>query len=347
MRILIRPRLPLLALIVLAPAIPELLTGSTPITTLVVDPVQFAISWLGDMGLYGTGALLIREFVVFYRKGWASTLLLGGAYGIAEEGIAVHTFFEPAGRAPVGALGSYGHAVGVNWLWALGLTGFHSVYSIALPILLVQLWFPHVKDARWLDRGAVGLVAAIYLFVVAFFAFLVGHGPSPVLLGFFVGLALGLAALAYSVPADLLHVRPGPARIGPWGLAFSGTLFFDGWVIVIAIAGARAPVPAWLAAGLLVLLSISAVLIVVRRVGTENLDRSEFFFAVGMMAVLFAWDVPVEFSVPGILLVAAVFAYFLYRLYGRLERRDSSSVPSGALGSSAPGSTGGLGPPDR
>jgi hypothetical protein len=330
-RLLVRPRLPVLALLLLAPTIPELLTGSTPISELVFDPLGFAIGFLGIVGLYGTGALLIREFAVYFRKGWASILLLGAAYGIAEEGLAVHTFFEPAGLPPVGALGSYGHAFGVNWLWALGLTGFHAVYSIALPILLVQLWFPEAKDVRWLDRGLVALVASIYLFVVALFAVVVGHGPSPPILALFLAIEAGLLALAYLAPPDLLRVRPGPSRIGPWGIALTGTLFFDGWTLVLVFSTSAGRIPAALAALALVAISAGAVGIVLRRVGTQHLDRSEFYFATGMMGALFVWDILVEFTVPGILVVSAVFAYLLYRLHRTLRARESRAVPAGAV----------------
>ena len=332
MRIRIRPRLPVLALLLLAPTIPELLTGSTPISELVFAPVTFAIGFAGIVGLYGTGALLIREFAVHFRKGWATILLLGAAYGIAEEGLAVHTFFEPAGLSPVGALGAYGHAFGVNWLWALGLTAFHAVYSIALPILLVQLWFPEVKEVRWLDRGSIALVAAIYLFVVTIFALTVGHGPTPAILGLFLGIEAALIFAAYRAPRYLLRVRPGPSRIGTWGLAFAGTLFFDGWTLVLLLAGSGGRVPAGVAAGLLVAISAIAIVLVLRRVGSTNLARSEFSFAVGMMGVLFVWDVLVEFTVPGILLVAAAFAYLLYRLDRTLRAREGASEPSGARG---------------
>jgi len=331
-RIEIRPRLPVLALLLLAPSIPELLTGSTPITTLFFDPLAFAISFLGIVGLYGTGALLIREFAVRFHKGWASILLLGAAYGIAEEGFAVHTFFEPGGRPPVDALGWYGHAFGVNWLWALGLTAFHAVYSIALPILLVQLWFPAVKAVRWLDRGAVALVATIYLFVVILFALVVGHGPSPAVLALFLGIVGVLLVLAYRVPGDLLHVRPGPSRIGKWGLAIDGALFFTAWTLVLVFSSSAGRAPAVVAGLVLVLISGFAIFVVLTRVGTMDLDRSKFYFAAGMLGILFAWDFIVEFSVPGILLVTALFAYLLYRLHRTIEARSAPVVPPGAIG---------------
>ncbi|MGA8542013.1 MAG: hypothetical protein WB947_00495 [Thermoplasmata archaeon] len=336
MRILIRPRWPVVALLLLAPSIPELLTGSTPITTLFFDPAAFAINFLGIVGLYGTGALLIREFVVKYQKGWASVLLLGAAYGIAEEGLAVHTFFEPAGLSPVGALGWYGHAFGVNWLWALGLTAFHATYSIALPILLTQLWFPAVRSARWLDAGAVGIVAAIYLFVVGLFAFLVGHGPTPALLALFLGVVGLLLLLAYLAPADLLSVRPGPSRVGSWGLGLDGAAFFTAWLAVLILSGSGGRVSAVVAALLLVATSLASLCVVLRYVGTENLDRAKFSFAAGMLGILFVFDFVVEFSVPGILLVSAAFVYLLYRLHRTLRAREQTPVPRGATGGPVP-----------
>lgn len=320
----------MLALLLLAPSIPELLTGSTPITTLFFDPLAFAISFLGIVGLYGTGALLIREFAARFDKGWASILLLGAAYGIVEEGLAVHTFFEPAGRAPVNNLGWYGHALGVNWLWALGLSAFHALYSIALPILLTQLWFPAAKNARWLDRGAIALVAGIYVFVVAVFSVVVGHGPSVELLLLFLGILAVLAYLAYRIPRDFLAVRPGRSRIGPWGLAADGAVFFSAWTVVLILASGGGRIPAWATAVVFVLVSFGSLAIVLTRVGTEHLDRSKLFFASGMLGILFAWDVLVEFSVPGILLVTAVFVYLLYRLHRRVAARESGAAPPGA-----------------
>jgi len=326
-RILIRPRLPVLALLLLAPSIPELLTGSTPISNLVFDPPGFAVGFLLDVGLYGTGALLIREYAVAYRKGWASILLLGAAYGIAEEGFAVHTFFQTSG-SPVGVLGSYGHLWGVNWLWALGLTIFHATYSIALPILLTQLWFPESKGVRWFDRGLVGILATVYLLEVVVFALLVGHGPSPSALAFFLALVALLLYLATRAPTDLLSVRTGASRIGRTGLVLTGALGFGAWALVLLFSGTKG-VPAVGAALALVLIDLAVVGIVVRRVGTERLDRSKFYFATGMLGSLFVWDVPVEFSVPGILLVAALFAYLLFRLSRTLDRRETATIPPG------------------
>lgn len=327
MRVLFRPRTPVLVLLLLAPSIPELLTGSTPVSRLLVDPVGFAVSFGFDVGLYGTGALLIREFAVLLRKGWGSILLWGAAYGIAEEGLAVHTFFERSGP-PVGNLTTYGAAYGVDWLWALGLTIFHATYSIALPILITYLAFPGASTERWLDRGAIALVGAVYLAVVALFAVLVGHGPTPPVLALTVAVEGLLLAAGARVPRDLLKVPRGPRTIGPWGLGLAGALEWAAWIIVLVVSG-RARVPAVVAGTVVVAGSLGALAVVLRRVGSAELERSEFDFAVGMLVPLFLWDAILEVSVPGILAVAGVFAYVLYRLGRSIRRRSVAGVPPG------------------
>ncbi len=321
----VRIRAPVVALLLLAPTIPEILTGSTPVSRLATDPVGFAVSYLFDIGLYGTGALLIREASCLLRKGWASILLWGAAYGIAEEGLAVHTFFERSGP-PVNALTVYGSSHGVNWLWALGLTAFHATYSIALPILLTYLWFPETRAERWLGRGGLGLTAAIYLAVVAVFALLVGHGPSPLELAAVLGVEAALLLLGAAVPKDLLRVRAGPSRLGPWGIGLAGSLEWIGWISVLILSGSHA-LPAAAAAALLVGLDGLAVLVVLRGVGTILLERSEFSFAAGLLIPLFLWDGIVELSVPGIVGVAAIFAYLLYRLHRTVWRRSAGPPP--------------------
>ncbi len=308
-----------IALAVLAPSIPELLTGSTPITTLFFDPLLFLIQFAGIVALYGGGALLIREVVVRLHRGWGSILLLGAAYGIGEEGFAVHTFFESTG-APVNAFATYGHAGGVDWLWALGLTVFHATYSIALPILLVGLLYPEARGVRWFSRRGLAGTALVYLAIVTLFAVSTGHGPGPVDAAVFGALAVGLIALALVLPAGAVRLRPGPGWAPAWVLVVAGSLPFDAWTF-IDLQSARPLVDAWVAAGVLVAAGAVAWGLITQGGGGDRPDWVEFHVALGMLGILFFWDVLLEFAIPGILLVTAVFVYFLYRLRGRLTAR--------------------------
>src|SRR5512136_2777824 len=73
-----------------SPILGELVSGSSPLNE-YINP--FTILTLGM--LYGSGAILVRELVIHWKKGWFSLLLLGMAYGIYEEGLMVRSFFDP------------------------------------------------------------------------------------------------------------------------------------------------------------------------------------------------------------------------------------------------------------
>ncbi len=95
------------------------------------------------------------------------------------------------------------------------------------------------------------------------------------------------------------------------------------------VLSSSARVPAVVAALVVLLANLGALTLLLRRAGAEDLDRTKLYFATGMLVPLFLWDIPVEFSVPGILLVATVFAFFLYWLSRRIDRRSREA--SGAL----------------
>jgi hypothetical protein len=156
----IKQKGPILFLILLSPTIAELLSGSSP-------PLEFfnPISFLLLLGLYGGGVLIARELYVKWNKGWGSILLLGVAYGIIEEGLAVKSFFDP-NWMDLGILGSYGRFIGVNWVWAICLTIFHTVFSIALPILIFTLVYPELKNIRLLQDKKLILLSFVFLVVV-------------------------------------------------------------------------------------------------------------------------------------------------------------------------------------
>ena len=79
---------PVILLLLLAPLIAEVLWGTTTVT----NPAAYLI----QIGLYGGGAVLIREVVRRWGGGWPSILLLGAAYGAIEEGLLEPNWFTPA-----------------------------------------------------------------------------------------------------------------------------------------------------------------------------------------------------------------------------------------------------------
>ena len=154
---------PVLCLFLIAPMAGELITSSAP-------PFIFFIPWVFILFalLYGCGAILIREMAMRWQTGWTGILLMGAAYGILEEGLGAKSFFDPNWRA-LGPLGSHGRWLGVNWVWTIGLTLFHSGFCVAISILAASLPFPQLRHTRWLGGKSLTAVAIAYFFVLLLF----------------------------------------------------------------------------------------------------------------------------------------------------------------------------------
>lgn len=156
-----------LTLLLLSPAVGELLSGSSP-------PLQFfnPVFFLLLVGLYGCGALLVRELVAVRRLNAVGVLLLGAAYGILEEGLLCKSFFNP-NWTDTGFLSVYGRAWGVNWVWTFGLTVYHAVVSITVPVFLAEALFASQAQGPWLHRRgrSIAGTALGLVLILGFLAF--------------------------------------------------------------------------------------------------------------------------------------------------------------------------------
>jgi len=191
---------PALALFLLSPVIGELLSGSSP-------PAEF-FSPFGLtvlLALYGSGAVVVRELRVRWHKGVGSVLLLGAAYGVLEEGLMVTSWFSPF-WVDLGVMGVYGRWLGVNWVWAEMLTIYHAVFSITVPILLVELAFPTRREERWVGKklfiALVVVLGAVTVFGNILFSYMMNYWtPLPHLI-FAVALMVLFGYLAHRLRAD-------------------------------------------------------------------------------------------------------------------------------------------------
>lgn len=193
------------------PGIPEYLSGSWKLSLLFINPLNFLVFLVLNLGLYTTGALLIREFAVAFHKGWISVFILGIAYGIMEEAIALHTFFQVSG-SPVGFLGSYGRFAGVDWVWAFGLMIYHAIFSITLPLMLISVAYPRLKEKRVLGNWGLAASGVIYAITVFTLNYVVNHTSSrPIPTHFdyllFLFLLPLLTIIAYLIPRNLMQFR--------------------------------------------------------------------------------------------------------------------------------------------
>ena len=212
--------MPVLTLGLLATAIPEILFGSTPLTS----PGRILVT----MPIYAGGAIVVRELARRRRVGWAAIALLGVAYGIVEEGLTLGSLFNPD-LFNAGLVG--GRLFGVNWTWTEWTLGYHAVWSISIPILLTELIFPARRADPWLgrtpgDRGP-GLSGG-------------GHVP-----GCHLSLCGGAGLRAASRPVR--HRHSGRGRLAILALGRGGTV-----VTARPMAELRVPSP-WLV-GLLALI---------------------------------------------------------------------------------------------
>jgi hypothetical protein len=150
--------LPAIGLFFLAPLVAEYLLGNLPITML---PALVLMA-----PLYGGGALLIRELVRRAGRGWPSIVLLALAYGILEEGFTTQSLFNPNYLSLNLHLlqPAYIPALGIGGWWTVFVLALHTVWSICVPIALVEATVRERATTPWLGR--LGLGVAVFLFAL-------------------------------------------------------------------------------------------------------------------------------------------------------------------------------------
>jgi len=141
-------------LLILAPVISEVLSGSTRLSILFV--------LIPEVMVWGGGALLCRELVRRWRAGATSLLLLGLALSVAEEFIIQQTSIAPLPFP--GANAAYGRYLGVNWIYLLFMLGFESVWVVLVPVQVTELIFPDRREQPWLRKR--GLIATCIAFLI-------------------------------------------------------------------------------------------------------------------------------------------------------------------------------------
>jgi hypothetical protein len=328
-------RHPILLLLALTPGIPEYLSGSSSVAGLVIAPALFFVFLLLNLGLYGPGVLLIREALVRWKKGWLAVILLGGAYGLIEEGTALSTLFNPKASV-VGGLGSYGHFDGVSWVWAIGVLGVHIVLSIGLPIALFSLALPETRGRRLLADRQIPWVFVVWFVDLGVLVLISHYYPVgwPLQIGAAVVAGL-LAIAAYRLPADLLDPTSSTPRFGPRTAFVLGLLYFPVLLIIPAVGGStRLPAPI---TGVIDLAAAAALFLAVRAgIGTTRHEAQMVALAAGAILPIMVFGLAAQIFIPVVLVLDAVAAAFfltLWRRYGAAPP-PSSPVPSGAIGPS-------------
>ena len=242
---------PVLALVVLAPVVAEVLPGFTRVTA-----IPFAI--LPELGIWGCGAVLIRELTRRRGLGWASMVVLGIALAVAEEFVIQQTSLAPLAGL---AVWEYGRAGGVNLVYALWALGYESVWVVVLPVLLVELLYPDRREQPWLTGRGIAVASAVFIVAstaawfqwtqyarVQIFHLPPYQAPPQAIAAAVGGIGL-LAVLALSLPAAR-RLGPRLPLPGPWALGLAVLVLSLPWFLLVTLALLAWPVaatPPWLA----------------------------------------------------------------------------------------------------
>ncbi|GAA2508977.1 hypothetical protein Ahu01nite_054110 [Winogradskya humida] len=222
---------PAVALFFLSPLVAEFLLGDF---TFVMLPMLLILA-----PLYGGAAVVVRELVRRTNRGWPSMIVLGLAYGVLEEGVITQSLFDP-GYAGAHLLDDgFVPALGIAVPWTLFVLTLHTVWSIGVPIALVEEASVR-RTVPWLRTP--GLVVVLVLlalgaFGTTMFSYSSDHfiAPWPQLAAVVVIVAL-LVTVAFRIPAGGMVARDGRG-VAP-----------GAWVVfgVVVVAGALFMGTKWL-----------------------------------------------------------------------------------------------------
>ena len=322
----------LVCLIVVSTLMAELLSGSTPFSQVQRLLPQFII--------YGSGAILIRGIVRRLGLGWTSIIILGFGFGVFMEGLTLQSIFNPHF---LGLDITLGRAGGVNWVWALFLTGLHCFWTITGAILFTEVLFPGERLEPWIGLTGLWIWGFILLLAGAAFHLLfikIGHfNAAPLYFAACVVIIAILVFAAVKQPRPPVYVKPEPR---PATLAFvviavvtfaAGVGWFLGMGTIFTFKG----VPAWipLTGGPLLLL---AYFTLVRRwkLMAINSNKDRLAAATGVLAadLLLGYTGTTgnkldHYAQITMILVILLWLFFLYRkvtIYGNGQKNGSESI---------------------
>jgi hypothetical protein len=267
---------PAFALFFLSPLVAEFLLGDFTLTYLV------GLLFLGPM--YGGGALLIREVTRRTGRGWPTILTLAFVYGLIEEAVLDQSLFNPDYAGAHLLDRGFVPALGIAFPWTIFVLTLHVVWSISVPIALVESLVPARRHTPWLKTPGLVVTAVLYVLgalLVTYGSYTNGHyfAPWP---------KIAVAGLIVVIATVVAFRLPGTRPVATGGVP-------AWWIVGLAglVAGSLFMVamrfPVWLAVTVMLVefaVVIVAVLRLSRRPGWTT--THEVALAGGVM-LTYAW----------------------------------------------------------
>jgi len=273
------------ALFFLAPWVGEYLNGNTSISELVALPV------LGL--LYGGGAVVIREVARRAGRGWPTIVMLGAAYGVIESGVVDTSMFNQMFQTYDFSLMTV-ESLGVSVYWFPYFVFIHAVWSITVPIVLIEAFVPQRRTTPWLSNVGLCVAASLYLTGALFIGWIMrteeGLSITPAEFAGASLLAIALIVAAFAAGRSPRKIdRPAPAPIVVGIAAFVWSSVRNIVAITVMWYRDEATVGAWTGwAAEIALVIVGGVVLArtARRAGWADAHR---LAVAGGLLLMYAW----------------------------------------------------------
>lgn len=308
------PLRPLLALLVLAPFIGEVLSSNVPASLFVLRPAMNFFVVI----TYSVPVLLLRELWVARSLSPAALFVCGLAYGIFNEGLLARTLLL-RDHLPVPTFDGYLVVGGLNLSWGITILVWHAVFSVTTPIFIVHSLWREESRSRWLStKWLIAMVALTFTTALLYFRS-EGAPPPPTL--YFFAFVVGIGALL----AIATRLKGGATEqtAASWIPLAAGTSFFAFFAGAFVLSGRALPPVAFLSYALAVIVAFASQLPRMARARNGVL-----LFCIGNCATysLFVFVAKLHASVDGILVTGVVAGGCVFLLRHAYADREARAV---------------------
>ncbi|HEU4781615.1 MAG TPA: hypothetical protein VFS58_17175 [Steroidobacteraceae bacterium] len=269
---------PVVGLFLLAPLVAEFLLGNISIDALHLLPYFVT--------LYGGGAVLVREIARRAGRGWPTIVLLALVYALIEEGYVTQSLFAPTyfGHDLIG--NAHIAPFGIGGWWTLYVLGLHTIWSICVPIAIVESFVGERARKPWLGNTGMAFTLLLFLGGAALNTYTTYQQEKFIAsIGQFAGLTLAIAIVVFLAfrrwPARPRDARPA---FRPWKVGISSFFLWSAFTVANWFATGWAVVATYLA------IYGCIIALVIRWSGSEHWGQRHILAFAGGALITYAWQ---------------------------------------------------------